>query len=432
MNKLEGIPDGAGGSVHADLRGISPHEKAYKAQVEAVPIHCTDAKGRRNCNLTLMSLALGSFCIGTSEFASMGIIQLFSADLGISIPEATNAVTAYAFGVIIGAPLVTLAAARLNRRALLLGLMALFVLGNLLSALAGSLHLLMAARFVSGLPQGAYFGAGAVVASYIVGPGQSGKAFAIVMMGLTIATIFGSPLATFLGQMLGWRDTYVAVAVLAAVAFGALFLWVPRTEELAGSPVLQELSALRKPAVWGVMLVAAIGVGSIFAVYTFIGPIVTDVARRAPTLIPVALGLFGLGMTVGNLVGGRLADAYPARGIVAGFGCALAVLAVLASAGANTPVMLCTMFGVGATMMTAIPTIQVRLTRFAPEAPSLMGAMNLAALNVANAIGAWAGGMTIAAGWGLLSAVWAGFGLTLLGLAIFAVTLTGSAALRPR
>lgn len=432
MNRPEPFPDSAPDGVHADLRGINPHEKAYRPQAEAVPIHCTDAKGRRNCNLTLLSLALGSFCIGTSEFASMGIIQLFSADLSLTIPAATHAVTAYAFGVIIGAPLVTLAAARLNRRSLLLGLMALFILGNVLSALAGNLELLMVARFVSGLPQGAYFGAGAVVASYIVGPGQSGKAFAIVMMGLTVATIFGSPLATFLGQMLGWRETYIAVAALAAAAFCALFLWVPRTAELAGSPVLQELSALRRPAVWGVMLVAAIGVGSIFAVYTFIGPIVTDVTKRSPTLIPVALGLFGLGMTAGNLVGGRLADAYPARGIVAGFGCALVVLAILASAGTSTPVMLCAMFGVGATMMTAIPTIQVRLTRFAPEAPSLMGAMNLAALNVANAVGAWAGGMTIAAGWGLLSAVWAGFGLTLLGLAIFAATLVGSPALRPR
>lgn len=180
-------------------------------------------KMSRACKLTLFALALGSFSIGTSEFASMGIIQLFSASLGITVPQAANAITAYAIGVVVGAPLITLAAARINRRTVLLGLMALFVLGNLLSAAATSLGLLAAARFISGLPQGAYFGAGAVVASYVVGPGHAGKAFAIVMTGLTIATIVGSPLATFLGQTLGWRETYLAVALLSASAFLAIY-----------------------------------------------------------------------------------------------------------------------------------------------------------------------------------------------------------------
>lgn len=372
---------------------------------------------------TLLALAFGSFSIGTSEFASMGIIQLFSDSLGISVPEATNAIMAYAFGVVIGAPLVTLAAARLNRRTLLLFLMGLFIAGNLLSAVASNLGLLMLARFISGLPQGAYFGAGAVVASYIVGPGQAGKAFAIVMTGLTVATIVGSPLATFLGQTIGWRETYLAVAAFSLLAFGAIWQWVPRTKALDGVPVIQELSALRKGRVWGVILVAALGVASIFAVYTFIAPLVTDVVRLAPEMIPLALALFGIGMTIGNVYGGRLADRYPARGIVLGFGSALAIMVALAIGGANPWIFFPAMFGVGAAMMAAIPTIQVRLTRFAPEAPSLMGAMNLASLNVANAVGAWAGGVTIAAGYGLLSAVWAGFALTLVGLIIFGLTL---------
>lgn len=424
-------PDESAVAVHTDLRRLNPLDRVYKPQCEAVTVHCTKASEQRNRNLTLLALALGSFCIGTSEFASMGIIQLFSASLGISIPKATNAITAYAFGVIVGAPLVTLAAARLNRRTLLLFLMGLFIIGNLLSAMAGSLGLLMAARFISGLPQGAYFGAGAVVASYVVGPGHSGKAFAIVMAGLTVATIFGSPLATFLGQNLGWRETYVAVACVAGLAFLSILLWVPRTEALKGSPVMQELNALRKPAIWGVMLVAAIGVASIFAVYTFIGPFVTDAAMLHRTMIPVALALFGLGMTAGNLFGGRIADRDPVSGIVIGYGCALVVLAILAIFGANVWILMPAMFGVGATMMTAIPTIQVRLTRFAPEAPSLMGAMNLAALNVANAIGAWAGGLSIGAGLGLLSAVWAGFCLTLAGLVIYGLTLLTGRRLAP-
>lgn len=184
-------------------------------------------------------------------------------------------------------------------------------------------------------------------------------------------------------------------------------------------PLLQELSALRKGRVWEMMLVAAIGVGSIFAIYTFIGPIVTDVARLGAGMIPIALAVFGIGMTAGNVVGGRMADAYPARGIIAGYGSALAVLAVLAIWGDSVRVLFPALFGVGGAMMAAIPTIQVRLTRLAPEAPSLMGAMNLASLNLANAIGAWAASLAIASGFGVLSAGWAGFALTLAGLGIF-------------
>ena len=418
-------------AIHTDLRRVNLFEKIYQPQCDAVAVHCSIPDQQRKRRLTLFALALGSFCIGTSEFASMGIIQLFSADLGIGIPEATNVITAYAAGVIIGAPLITLAAAQLNRRTLLLCLISLFIVGNLLSAASANLGFLMLARFIAGMPQGAYFGAGAVVASYVVGPGHSGKAFAVVMMGLTIATIVGSPLATFLGQTLGWRETYVAVACVAGLALLSLVLWVPRTAELKGGPVIQELSALRKPGVWGVMLVAATGVASIFAVYTFIGPIVTDTARLGPGIIPIALGLFGLGMTAGNLIGGRLADNYPTRGIIVGFGCALVVLAVLATAGAKTAILFPGLLAVGAAMMAAIPTIQVRLTRFAPEAPTLMGAMNLAALNVANALGAWAGGLTVGEGYGLLSAVWAGFALTLLGLVIYAITLIQGRQLAP-
>jgi DHA1 family inner membrane transport protein len=407
------------------------HEKAYDAQCAAVQVRCVDAAQRQKCNLTLFSLALGSFCIGTSEFASMGILQLFSESLGISIPAATNAITAYAFGVVIGAPVVTLAAARLNRRSVLLGLMLLFVVGNVLSSMAANLGMFAAARFISGLPQGAYFGAGAVVATYIVGPGHSGKAFALVMTGLTVATIFGSPLATFLGQNLGWRNTYLAVAGLGVLSFICLWLFVPKTDALNGNPVTQELVSLRRPAVWVTMFVAATGVASIFAVYTFIGPLITDVAQIDTVWIPAALAVFGVGMTTGNIFGGRIADAHPARGVLMGFGSAVVVLALLGAFGFSVPVLFLGLFGVGATMMTAIPTIQVRLTRFAPKAPTLMGAMNLASLNVANAVGAWAGGFAIASGFGLLSAVWAGFCLTLLGLIVFAATLPRGSQLAP-
>lgn len=394
-------------------------EKAYEPQCTSSKTHCRDARQLSRKPLTLLALALGTFCIGTSEFASMGILQLFAAGLALDLWTATHAIEAYAFGVVLGGPAVTILAASLNRKTLLLVLMAIFVVGNVLSAVATGLGGFVLARFISGIPQGAYFGAGAVVASYIVGPGQGGRAFALVMTGLTVATIVGSPLATWLGQALGWRNAYLAVSALGVLSWLALWIWVPRSRALDGGPVLRELRALNRASVWAMVAVAALGVASIFAVYTFIGPFVTDVAHLGASWIPVALGLFGIGMTAGNIVGGWLADRHPSRGLTAGFGSALVALALLAVGGQSTWVLMAGMLAVGATMMVAIPTIQVRLTQAAPDAPTLMGAMNLAALNVANAIGAWAGGQAIAHGHGLLSAVWAGFALTLAGLVLF-------------
>lgn len=379
------------------------------------------APGRRR--LSLLALALGTFCIGTTEFASMGMIQLFSAELGIDIPTATHAITAYAVGVVIGAPALTLVAARFNRRTLLLALICIFVLGNVLSSIAGDLELFIAARFITGLPQGAYFGAGAVVASYVVGAGHAGRAFAIVMAGLTVATIFGSPIATFLGQTVGWRQTYLCIAALGGTSFLSLWFYVPRSAALNGASVVHELHGLVKPRVWLMMGVAALGISSIFAVYTFIGPFVTDLLLLSPQTIPLALALFGIGMMLGNLYGGRLADRFPDRGIVAGYGVTLAALLAMGLLGTNGWVLFAGFFVVGAAMMAAIPTIQVRLVSLAPESPTLMGAMNLASLNVANALGAWAGGVTIGAGFGLLSAVWAGLVLTGAGLLLFAGTI---------
>jgi MFS transporter, DHA1 family, inner membrane transport protein len=405
------------------IEEVEPAEAAMEARLTPPSSVAPSALHQR---LALLALALGAFVIGTSEFASMGILQLFAGGLHVDISRASDAITAYALGVVIGAPLLTLAAARLNRRTLLLVLMGLFVAGNLLSAFASNMGLLAAARFLSGLPQGAYFGAGAVVASNIVGKARAGKAFSLVMSGLTIATIVGSPLATFLGQHLGWRDTYKVVGAIAALAFIALWLWIPRTQALNGGSITKELGGLARRGVWAMMAVAALAVSSIFAVYTFIGPFVTDGAALRPAMVPVALALFGVGMTVGNLIGGRLADTYPARGLTLGFGAALVVLAILAIYGTHARVLMPLLLGVGMTTMIAIPTIQVRLTRMSPEAPTLMGAMNMASLNVANAIGAWAGGMAIGAGLGLYSTVWVGFGLTAAGLALFAIAFPGA------
>lgn len=407
------------------------HEHAYGAQCrseeqrhEQAPESGTGGAGRdRAAALIVFSLALGTFAIGSGEFGINGVIQLVAADFGVSVPTATHAVTAYALGVVIGSPIITVAAARLNRRTLLLGLVVLFVVGNLLSAAASSLGVLVAARFVTGTVQGAYFGAAAVVAAYAFGPGKGGRAFATVMAGLTVATIVGSPLGTFLGQQVGWQALFLAVALVGLAAGGAIWGWVPATSRLDGGSVATELGALRRPMVWVTMAVAALGISSIFAVYTFIGPYVTDAAGARRELIPVALAVFGTGMAVGNWVGGRLADRRAHLGLALGYATAMGFLLVIALAGERLAVLLPALFGVGATMMMAIPSIQVLLTRYAPEAPTLMGALNLASLNVANALGAVGGAYVLSSGGGPLDTAWAGMVLTGAGLLLFTVTV---------
>ncbi|GAA5199651.1 MFS transporter [Rugosimonospora acidiphila] len=396
------------------------HHRALEGQCVAEEVRHTVATSPiRNPALALLALALGTFAIGTGEFGSNGIIQLFATDLGVPVPVATHAVTAYALGVVVGSPAITLFAARVNRRTLLLGLVALFLTGNGLSAVAPDVTLLVVFRFLAGSVQGAFFGAGAVVAAYVYGPGRGGKAFATVMSGLTVATVVGSPLGTFVGQHAGWRAMYWTVVALGLLAGLALVAWLPRTRDLHGSSITEELGALRRGSVWLMVAVAALGISSIFAVYTFIGPFITDAARRDASLIPVALAVFGLGMAAGNQLGGRLADRYEHRGLIGGYGGVLVFLALIGVAGDDLLLLMPCLFGVGATMMAAIPTIQVRLTRLAPDAPTLMGALNLAALNLANAFGAIGGALTIDAGWGPLSTVWAGFILTTGGLALY-------------
>jgi DHA1 family inner membrane transport protein len=383
----------------------------------------TFSQGDRSSSdrLALLALAVGSFGIGTSEFASMGLMPLFAADLSIDVTQASQAITAYASGVFVGAPLVTLAAARFNRRTLLIGLMALFAIGNLISGLAADLGWLTFGRFVSGMPQGAYFGAGAVVASRILGPGSGGRAFALIAFGMTVATVIGAPVGTLIGQLFGWRMPYLVVTIYALATLGLFLFWLPRTQELKGSPIGRELAAIWNWRIWALMVVAALCVSATFAVYTFIGPIVTEDADQSERMIPIALALVGIGMAVGTPIGGRLADRYETRGMVLGFVATLIILAVGALFGRNIWVLMIALFSVGVTLMAAVPTIAVRMTRLAPEAPTMMGALNMAAFNVANALGAVAGGATIAAGFGFLSSLWAGFALTATGLVLFAL-----------
>ncbi|WP_423820633.1 MFS transporter [Salinisphaera sp. SPP-AMP-43] len=369
--------------------------------------------------LALFALAFGSFVISTSEFASMGLLPLFADGLGLSPAEASNAITAYALGVMAGAPVITIAAARMNKRTMLIALLVLAIAANLLTSVANGLGLLVIARFLSGLPQGAYFGAASVVATAIVGADRGGKAVALVMGGITVATIVGAPVGTFIGQTLGWRGAYAIMAGLAVLATAATVFWLPHRSDFKGGSVSQELSALRRGTIWGMLVFTSIVVASLFAVYTFVGPLVTETAGLPAFMTPIALALIGTGMAVGNIVGGNLADRYRFRGLFIGFTATLAMLAIMALT-ATVPTMLLIMLpAMGFTLMVAVPTIPLQMMKIAPEAPTLMGALNMAAFNIANAIGAAAGGLTVHAGFGFPSAIWAGLALTAAGLAFY-------------
>ncbi|WP_251977161.1 MFS transporter [Salinicola avicenniae] len=372
----------------------------------------------RHRTLVLLALALGSFVISTSEFASMGLLPLFAGDLDLTVPQATYGITAYALGVVVGAPLITIMAAAVDKRRLLIALVGLAFAANLLTAMANDLGLLVAGRFLSGLPQGAYFGAAAVVAGTIVGPGRSGSAVAWVMSGITISTILGAPASTQLGQWFSWRVAYTIIGCGALLS--ALLLWrlLPSTASLRGGSVRGELSALRRGNIWAMMLATSLAIASVFSVYTFVDLFVTDVAGMSSSVTPYALALIGIGLAVGNVIGGAVADRYPFRGIVLGWLGVLVVMALMATL-AHHPVALLALFTLmGLTMQISVPSIPVRMMKMAPEAPTLMGALNMAAFNVANALGAAVGGQTIELGFGPLSPIWGGFCMTAAGLVV--------------
>src|ERR1700712_5089653 len=258
--------------------------------------------------LALFALALGGFGIGTTEFATMGVLPEISDDLHASIPSAGHLISLYALGVVVGAPLLAVLGARLPRKRLLIALMVAFVVGNLASALAPHFGVRAVARFVSGLPHGAYFGIGAVVAARLVAPERRGQAVSMMMAGLTVANLLGVPLSTVLGQAFGWRATYVVVAVIGGLTIAALLAWLPHVEVENTASMRNELSGLRQPQLWLTVLCGAVGFGGFFAVYSYIAPTMTEVAGFRPGAISLVLALFGLGMTLGNLLGGRLAD----------------------------------------------------------------------------------------------------------------------------
>ncbi|MGV9939328.1 MFS transporter [Streptomyces sp. NPDC003401] len=371
--------------------------------------------------LALLALAVGAFGIGTTEFVMMGLLPDVADDLGISLPAAGHLVSAYALGVVVGAPLLAAATARMPRRTVLISLMVLFVAGNALSAFAPGEGSLLAARFLSGLPHGAFFGVGAVVATNMVAPERKARAVSLMFLGLTVANIAGVPVATLMGQRLGWRATFLGVSAIGVAAMAALALLIPRDRAAAPTAGLRgELAALRSLPVWLALGTTVAGFGALFSAYSYVTPMLTDAAGYADSSVTLLLALFGVGATIGNLVGGRLADHAMRPTLVGGLTSLVAVLALF-------PLLMTTAWGGAlavlllgvAAFVTGSPLTMMVMEK-AAAGPSLASSANQAAFNLANAGGAWIGGLALTAGFGVTSPALAGAVLAVLGLGVAA------------
>ncbi|WP_435870856.1 MFS transporter [Leifsonia williamsii] len=381
--------------------------------------------------LALLALALGGFGIGSTEFVAMGLLpniahdllpQLYAQSTTEANAQAGWIISAYALGVVVGAPTIAAFAARLPRKQLLLWLVAAFTLGTVASALAPTFPLVMVARFVSALPHGAYFGIASLVAASLMGPGKRGQGVAFVLSGLTIANVIGVPIITWIGQAHGWRIAYLVVAAIFALTFVAISLLVPLQAGNPKATLRNELRAFGRLQVWLALLIGAIGFGGFFAVYTYIAPIVTTVTGLPESAVPLVLVLIGVGMTVGNLLGGWMADRSVKRGMLLFFAVLLVSLATLYFTAWSLAGLLVSVFVVAGACAALSPMIQTRLMDVAHDSQSIAAALNHSALNIANAAGAYLGGLTIAAGLGYLSPIMVGAILCVAGIVLALVS----------
>jgi DHA1 family inner membrane transport protein len=373
--------------------------------------------------LAVFALALGGFGIGTTEFVAMGLLPDIATSLGITEPTAGHVISAYALGVVVGAPLIAALTARMARKTLLLGLMVVFTVANLATMFAPTYGTLMAARFIAGLPHGAFFGIAALVAAHLMGPQNRAKAVAHVLTGLTVATVLGVPVASWLGQQFGWRSAFALVVAVGLITLAAIWFWLPTMDTMHITSPLTELSALKRVQVWLALLVGMVGFGGMFAVYTYISTTLTDVAGLSRALVPLALMVFGLGMVIGNLVGGKLADRSVVRALYASMTALGVVLALFVFAAHNPWTALAGLFLIGATGASIGPALQTRLMDVAHDAQTLAAALNHSALNIANATGAWIGGVVIAAGLGYTAPAAAGATLAVAGLVVLTISV---------
>ncbi len=370
----------------------------------------------------ILALALGGFAIGTTEFAIMGLLPQAVEQLEVDLPAGGILISAYALGVVVGAPLLAAGMARMDRRTSALWLMALFVVGHVASLLAPDFTTMLLARFLSGLPHGAYFSAAALAAAHLAGPARRGQAIAWVMSGLSVANLIGVPLATWLGQTSGWRWMFIVTGVFGAATLLAVAWLVPSVPAPAGASVRSELSALRSPALWRAILVGTVGFAGMFALYTYITPVFTDVGGMPPALVPLLMGLYGIGMVVGTLVGGALSDRDAERTLQWMLGIVAGSLLCFSLTAQWWIVALVPLLAAASAASALVPSLQVMLVDAAPHAPQLSGALNHSALNLANAMGAWVGAAVIQAGFilqvpagagGVLAAVGLGLSLVL-------------------
>ncbi|MFI6564323.1 MFS transporter [Streptomyces sp. NPDC050534] len=368
--------------------------------------------------LALLALAVVAFGIGTTEFATMGLLPQIADGVGVSVPHAGNLVSAYALGVVVGAPVLTGIGARVPHKKLLLLLSGLFVVGNIASAFAPTFGLLFAARFLAGLPHGALFGVGAVVASRLVAPERAARAVSRMFLGLTVANIIGVPAGTALGQQLGWRSAYGAVAVIGVVALAALALFVPHQPRGSQSGIRHELRAMGNKQVAIGLATAVVGFGGFFAVYSYLVPMLTHLTGISDSSTTLVLALYGVGMTLGTLIAGPLTDRALRPTMYAGLALLAAGLVTFYFAVHSTVPALLTITFIGAMGALITTPVQMLLMAKAKNAPTMAAASNHSAFNLANAGGAWLGGLAISAGWGWASPNLVGAALAVAGLGL--------------
>ncbi|WP_417721224.1 MFS transporter [Salipiger sp.] len=374
----------------------------------------------RQARLTILSLALGAFAIGVAEFAAMGLLPYYATDLGVSEPRAAHAVSAYAIGVVVGAPVLAVLGSYLPRKLLLILLIAVFGLANVASALSTGLGALVASRFLAGLPHGAFLGISMLTAAALAPEGRKASGVAQILMGLTVANVIGVPIAGAIGQSFGWRWCFVIVAVLAAASAAMIARVAPATQTGPAANPLRELSALSNRAVWLTLAVGAVGFGAVFAVYSYLSAAMIAAAQAPGWAIPLALSAFGLGATLGNVIAGRLANWSHFGGALVLLIGMVATSILYAAVMGNWIAMTATIFILGTTAGLVIP-LQMRLMDVAGDAQTLAAALNHAAFNAANALGPWLAGLALAAGHGWASTGHVGAALAVGGIAVLGV-----------
>ncbi len=367
-------------------------------------------------NVPLLALALGAFGIGVTEFSPMGMLPIIADDLAVSIPSAGMLISAYAFGVLVGAPFMTLVFATMARRNLLLLSMAIFTLGNLISALADSYNTLLIGRVITSFNHGAFFGVGAIVAMNVVAPDKRAGAVAAMFSGLTLATIGGVPLAAYVGEVIGWRPAFFAMAGIGVITMLALRLSLPPLANLQQARVRDELKVLVQGPVLAALLLTVVSSSAMFTVFTYIVPILQDETLASTTFITAMLVLYGVGLSLGNYLGGRFADRSLELTLVCSL-IAVAVLLVVFAVAARSPIMAAPLiFLWGIASFALVPPLQALVVQEAKGAPSLASAMNIGAFNLGNALGAMLGAGMISSGFALSTLPLAGAATAILGL----------------